>query len=58
MEETVTGNATKNDAGLLKHLSRTYEVRISLKGSLGELRMDDRMMTKTLLWLLGYASKI
>jgi hypothetical protein len=58
MEEAVTENATKNDAGLLKHLSRTYEARISLKDSLEELRMDDRIMTKTLLWLLGYASKI
>jgi hypothetical protein len=55
--ETVTGNATKIYAGLLKQLSRMYGSSISLKDSLEELRMDHRMI-KMLLLLLGYASII
>lgn len=55
--ETVTGNATKIDARLLKQLSRMYEASISLKDILEELRMDQRMV-KRLPNLLDYASAI
>ena len=53
--ETVTGNATRIDARLLKQLYRMYRANISLKDILKEPRMDQQSV-KRLRKLLGYAS--
>lgn len=45
--ETVTRNAIRMDASLLKQLSRMYKANISLKDILKALRMDQRSLRET-----------
>jgi DNA-binding MarR family transcriptional regulator len=57
MTSEIERTTTRNEAPLLKRLSRMYEAGISIRDISEELKMDE-LTVKRLLKLLGYASAI
>ena len=57
MRSEIERTATKNEAPLLKRLSRMFEASPSIRDISEELKMDE-LTVKRLLRLLGYASAI
>ena len=57
MTSEIERTTTRNEAPLLKRLSRMYEAGISIRDISEELKMDE-LTVKRLLKLLGYTSAI